>query len=160
MRWLILSALLLSIGLKAQSLDDLKTSPPPLVQHGDWVDPLWRSAICPGWGQEYNKDETKAWVIGGTTWGLFAGVVGTYFWATQAESNYSGLGAGHSQSDFEGAYSNWENASTANHVCYVLFGLAYAYNLFDATTSFKSATGMTLQPGREPLSVELSLVRF
>jgi hypothetical protein len=56
---------------------------------GDWIDPLWRSAICPGWGQEYNGSETKAWVIGGTTWGLFAGVVGTYIWAVKAEDNYS-----------------------------------------------------------------------
>ena len=140
-------------SLQAQELGNAQR-----ITTNDWVDPLWRSAICPGWGQEYNQEEIKAWVIGGTTWALFAGAVGTYVWAVQAENNYNGLGAGRNQSDFDGAYNNWENAATANHICYVFFGLAYAYNLFDAATYFKRTA--RLKPGRKPLSVELSLVDF
>jgi tetratricopeptide (TPR) repeat protein len=35
----------------------------------DWVDPLWRSAVLPGWGQGYNGESTKGWILGTLTVG-------------------------------------------------------------------------------------------
>jgi tetratricopeptide (TPR) repeat protein len=47
-------------------------------QQPDWFASFWRSAICPGWGQAYNNEDTKAWLLGGTTWALLGAVGVTY----------------------------------------------------------------------------------
>jgi len=45
---------------------------------GDWFQPLWRSAILPGWGQAYNGEKGKGYVLGAVTLGLLAGEVATF----------------------------------------------------------------------------------
>lgn len=121
------------------------TSKPQTVsaspQRKDWLAPAWRSAILPGWGQFYNKQSTKGLLLGGATIGLFAGVVTTYYLATDAENQYHSLGPGLEQSQYDAPYNTWTNMALANYILYGCFGFAYAYNIIDAIWNAKT-TGL------------------
>jgi tetratricopeptide (TPR) repeat protein len=97
-----------------------------------WFAPLWRSALLPGWGQAYNGQRRKAWVLGGLTWGLFAATAATYVAAGTALDDYHALGPGRPASDFDNAFTKADNLAVANEAVGLLFYTAYAYNLFDA----------------------------
>ena len=106
---------------------------------------MWRSAILPGWGQAYNGQDTKAWILGGATVGLFAGLIGSYIWCNNAENDYLNLPGGLSSDRYDNAYSNWENAANTNHTVYFFFGLAYLYNLYDAMVNVRAMGEMRAQ---------------
>lgn len=106
----------------------------------DWVSPAWRSAILPGWGQFYNGEDTKGLIIGGVTWGLFGGVIGTYMIGTGAENAYMDVGKdgkAHPQTDFDTPYSQWEQMANLNHMLYYAFGVAWTYGIIDAIWNAK-----------------------
>lgn len=105
----------------------VRASPPP--NEGSWFAPLWRSALVPGWGQAYNGQSTKAWLLGAVTWASFGGVLGTYMMGTQAMDEYS---QAKTASDALNAYDRAYSLYTANQTFYIVFGFAYVYNIFDA----------------------------
>jgi len=108
------------------------TAPAGAAEHsvsGDWFAPLWRSALAPGWGQAYNGQSTKAWLLGGLTWVSFGGVAGTYVMGQQAENDYH---AAKTPADALDKYNAAYNLYVANQTFYIVFGLAYTYNLVDA----------------------------
>jgi tetratricopeptide (TPR) repeat protein len=111
--------------------------------HGDWFASMWRSALCPGWGQAYNNEGSKAWLLGGTTWALLGGVGLTYAMGAQANNDYQNAqNARDAQDRYDTAYQ-WY---VGNQVFYVLFGTAYAYNLFDAALNADKQVSLTLVP--------------
>lgn len=94
--------------------------------------PLWRSAIVPGWGQVYNGQASKGLALGIATLGLLGGAYSTYQAADSAYNDYSALGPGTSEGDFNTAYDRVQNWAAINHVLTVLFYAAYVYNVGDA----------------------------
>ncbi|MES2201746.1 MAG: tetratricopeptide repeat protein [candidate division FCPU426 bacterium] len=102
----------------------------------DWVAPLWRSAILPGWGQYYNGEHGKAWLFGGVTVGLFGAVVVTYSLGSAAQTEYLAVPAG---GNFDTPYATWESMANINHIAYIGFGLCYTYTLVDAVMSAKAS---------------------
>jgi tetratricopeptide (TPR) repeat protein len=114
----------------------------------DWPQPLWRSAVLPGWGQFYNGEQTKGWIIGGLTIGALVGTVSTYIVGDSARTTYNTLGPGASASQFNSAYNTWNNMATYNNVLAISFLALYTFNLVDAILDAKpasSAVGL-LQP--------------
>lgn len=107
---------------------------------GDWVNALWRSALVPGWGQAHNGETTKAFIVGGLTWGCLAGTAVTYFTAKQAEDHYNGLDSSASHDEFDSSYGRVQTWGNANHVFYIAFSAFYAYNLADAMLNARPAT--------------------
>jgi hypothetical protein len=99
------------------------------LAHGDLWSSLWRSAILPGWGQAHNNETAKAWLIGGATLGMFTGVVTTYYLGQKAYSDYD---AAQNSKDATSRFDAAQGWFMANQTFYVIFGLAYSYNLFDA----------------------------
>ncbi len=106
-------------------------------QPKDWVSPLWRSALLPGWGQAHNGQKSKAWGMAALTLGTLAGAVGTYIAADGAYKTYSALGASNTEAEFGSAWNQVEGMATANHILVVLFYSAYAFNLGDAIAHAK-----------------------
>jgi tetratricopeptide (TPR) repeat protein len=111
------------------------------VQYGprDWGQPLWRSAILPGWGQIYNGQNTKGYLLMGTNVLLLGGTVATYIIGSNAEATYESTGAG---GDFDDPYNTWAEMANLNHIFYIGFGVVYAFTLVDAIFNGK----------REPLT--------
>lgn len=117
----------------------------------DWTQPLWRSALLPGWGQFYNGESTKGWIIGGLTLGALAGTVGTYIIGDGARTKYEGYGPGTPASDFDSSYSTWESMAGINNTLAISFLALYTFNLVDAVISAKPSThAVGLAPGEEP----------
>lgn len=117
----------------------------------DWTQPLWRSAILPGWGQFYNGEKTKGWIIGGLTLGALAGTVGTYVIGDGARKEYEGFPAGTDAKEFDRAYGTWESMAGINNTLAITFLALYTFNLVDAVISAKPATrAVGLLPGEEP----------
>ena len=120
----------------------------------DWWSPLWRSALLPGWGQAYNGQTHKAWLLGGATWASFAGVAGTYFLGSQADANYE---AATNASDAVNRYQTAYNYYVANQVFYVVFGLLYTSNILDAALNAnvpgEGAGARAALPGQLQLAV-------
>lgn len=104
----------------------------------DWWAPLWRSALLPGWGQAYNGQNHKAWLLGGATWASFAGVAGSYFLGNQADADYE---AATNASDAVSRYQTAYNYYVANQVFYVVFGLLYTSNILDAALNANAPDG-------------------
>jgi len=104
----------------------------------DWAQPLWRSAVLPGWGQSYNGDGTKAWLVGGVTLGALAGTVATYVIGDNARKTYEGLTD--ANADYDTPYNTWESMATLNHVFAITFLTAYTFNLVDAILGAKADT--------------------
>ena len=78
---------------------------------------------------------------------MAAGVVTTWAMASNAESQYEGLGPGLSQDKYDAPYNAWSNAAVMNYVFYSIFGAAYVWNVLDAATHFHPANetlGQTL----------------
>ncbi len=125
----------------------------------EWGQPLWRSALLPGWGQFYNQEPTKGWIIGGLTIGALAGTVTTYVIGSGARSKYQSLGPGTAVSEFDAAYGTWESMASLNHTLAISFLALYSFNLVDAIISAKPATrAVGLLPGEEAPAVQLGLL--
>lgn len=120
-------------------------------QEGNWISPLWRSALVPGWGQGYNNQPVKGWILGVATVGLFAGTVVTYYQADAAEKEYMDVPAGKDQGTYDNAYNKWDRAANLNHGLYIAFGVAYAYTLIDAIWNGKTASSTALRD--QPLTL-------
>jgi tetratricopeptide (TPR) repeat protein len=119
-------------------------APAPARQaQGDWYSALWRSALVPGWGQAYNGQTNKAWLLGGLTWVSFGGVVATYEMGSQAEAQYH---AATTPSDAVDKYNAAYNDYVANQTFYIVFGLAYTYNLVDAALNAGSHQDLAQAP--------------
>lgn len=117
----------------------------------DWPQPLWRSALLPGWGQMYNGEKTKGWIIGGLTLGALAGTVTTYVIGDGARKEYLGFGPGTEQAKFDAAYNTWDSMAGLNNTLAISFLALYTFNLVDAVISAKPATrAVGLAPGEEP----------
>jgi len=117
----------------------------------DWTQPLWRSAVLPGWGQFYNGEKTKGYIIGGLTLGALVGTVATYVIGDGARTKYNGLDASAKAADFDAAYGTWESMAGLNNTLALSFLALYTFNLVDAAISAKPATRMMgLAPGEEP----------
>ncbi len=101
----------------------------------DWVQPLWRSAVLPGWGQGYNGQNTKGWLLGGTTIALLGGTVVTYIIGDGARTKYMSLTS--ASDDYDTPYNTWESMANLNHIFYIGFGLAYTFTLIDAIMGAK-----------------------
>jgi tetratricopeptide (TPR) repeat protein len=116
----------------------------------DWVQPLWRSAVLPGWGQVYNGEPAKGYTVGAVTLGLLAGTVTTYIIGDGARKTYEGLtdlGA-----DYDTPYSTWENMANLNHIFAIGFFTAYTFTLVDTILHAKPATrALGLDPREAPV---------
>ncbi len=151
-------------GLKAflaRYAPEAATSAGVQVANGptDWPQPLWRSAILPGWGQYYNGHTTEAWIIGGVTLGSLIGTVGTYIVGDNARSTYNSLGAGASQSQFNNSYNTWNTMATVNNVLAVTFIAAYTFNLVDAVIGARPVTSALGLDGSQDHPVQLGLLQ-
>lgn len=146
--------------IEAELQPSLPTLPPVAVvqnlpnvrPNASWFSPLWRSALLPGWGQAYNGQSTKAWLLGGATWGTFAGVVGSYIGGLGALDDY------HKTTDPAVAVDKYNEAYgyyTANQTFYILFGFAYIYNIFDAALN---AGTHTEQTAYHPAPIQMALL--
>lgn len=122
-----------------------------------WVQPAWRSALLPGWGQFYNHEERKGLVVGGLTLGLLAGVAVTYVVGSSAQQEYLNAGPG---SDFDKPYGTWEAMASLNHAFYLGFGAAYLYNVIDAAAHAGHGSGPTAWQDRSPIQVTAGLGRW
>jgi tetratricopeptide (TPR) repeat protein len=124
----------------------------------DWTQPLWRSAVLPGWGQFHNGESTKGYIIGGLTIGALIGTVTTYVIGDGARTTYKGLGPTAPAADFDAAYGTWESMAGLNNTLALSFLALYTFNLVDAAISAKPATrAVSLAPGEEP-PVQLGLL--
>lgn len=124
-------------------------------QPRDWVQPLWRSAILPGWGQGYNGQTTKGVALGGLTLALAAATVATDLIGQQAANTYSSLSG--ANADYNTPYNTWSEMATANHVCYIAFGALYAYTLFDAAVNGRPLGSATAAaPSLVPNNLEVA----
>ena len=122
----------------------------------DWPQPLWRSAVLPGWGQGYNGSNTKGWIIGSLTIGCLIGTVSTYVVGDNARSTYNGLGPTATQSQFDSSYNTWNNMATYNNILAISFLVLYTANLVDAIWEAKPAThavGLMEGPDGPPIQM-------
>lgn len=138
--------------LARYSPDDAKASGVQVAQGPkDWISPLWRSAILPGWGQFYNQEPLKGGIIGGLTLLALGGTVTTYIIGDAARKQYEDYPAGTSQDQFDQAYSTWESMASLNNTLAISFLALYTFNLVDAVISAKPSThAVGLLPGEEP----------
>jgi tetratricopeptide (TPR) repeat protein len=120
---------------------------------GDWPQPLWRSAILPGWGQFYNGQSTKGLVLGGLTVGCLVGVVSTYMVGEQAMNQYHAA-TGTNESAYNTPFQTWATMADWNHAFYIGFGVLYTYTLIDAIVGARPSSAVTalMQPDA-PLQV-------
>lgn len=120
----------------------------------DWPQPLWRSAILPGWRQFYNGDSTQGWIIGTLTIGSLIGTVATYIDGSNARSTYNSLPYGAPESRFNNAYNTWNTMATVNNVLAITFLASYTFNLVDAIMGAKPATtALGLDDETKPIQV-------
>jgi tetratricopeptide (TPR) repeat protein len=116
----------------------------------DWTQPAWRSALLPGWGQVYNGDDTKGYVIGGLTLGALIGTIVTYAIGDAARTSYNTMGAGNSQSSFDTAYDTWNSMANYNNALALSTLAFYTFNIADAIMEAKPVTqAVGMAPGGE-----------
>lgn len=114
---------------------------------GPILPPLWRSALLPGWGQAYNGQTRKAWIMGVLTVGLLAATAYTYVATDQAIADYHALDAQATASDFDSTFGRADGMATLNQALGISFYTAYAYNLFDAGANARPGSPAKIQAG-------------
>jgi tetratricopeptide (TPR) repeat protein len=127
---------------------------------GDWFQPMWRSAILPGWGQAYNGEKGKGYVLGAVTLGLLAGEVATFVVGDAARQQY--LGLTDPKADYDTPYATWESMANLNHIFFWSMTAAYAYTVVDAMmgshkTHLAAADPPALNVALTPGGVQASL---
>jgi hypothetical protein len=91
---------------------------------------LWRSAICPGWGQMYKGSKTKGIAILAAEVAAIGGIIFTENERASYESKML------SQPKFAKQYkSKVDNFETARNCCIGAAAAIYIYNLIDAAVS-------------------------
>jgi hypothetical protein len=105
---------------------DHQTSPPTKF------DPVWRSAIVPGWGQYYKGETTKGiFIIGGEALLIPAGII------LGNLKNNSEADALNSRTQSLRDYYN-DQANTYNNIslaCFIAAAAVYVYSIVDAVTT-------------------------
>ncbi|MBR2458748.1 MAG: hypothetical protein IKB39_05485 [Bacteroidaceae bacterium] len=88
---------------------------------------LWRSAICPGWGQMYKGSTAKGLTILAAEVATIGGIIFTENERATYESKM------HSQPNFARQYkAKMDNYETARNCCIGVAAAIYVYNLIDA----------------------------
>ena len=108
----------------------------------EMFDPLWRSAICPGFGQFYNKQYLKGVLYGAA----FFGALGlTFYEAYDEKAKYSKYVTSNENQEiaFDEAQSSWNNAL----IWGIITGVAYGVNVYDACANYNSdeARGLSVE---------------
>ena len=106
----------------------------------DWVQPLWRSAILPGWGQFYNDQPVKGTILGVATLGFWAAEITSFMIGSGAADEYRSLGndgTAVTQDQFDSAYNTWETMASINHISFIGHSVLYTFTLIDAIWSAK-----------------------
>lgn len=109
-------------------------------------DAVFRSALIPGWGQFYNRQQAKGTAIMITAGALLAGGVTFYILGSQAETTYQGISpekagpCADRLSDQLGACVEAQRVLAESHygisrALFVGLGAVYAYNLLDSWLS-------------------------
>ncbi|MDR3257163.1 MAG: DUF5683 domain-containing protein [Endomicrobium sp.] len=95
-----------------------------------------RSALIPGWGQAYNKQPIKAWII----FGLFAASVGGSLYfnneASKKYDKYKDLGLIDSN-----YYDDYKRDVNISNICITPAVLFWLYGIIDAYFTSKSISG-------------------
>jgi tetratricopeptide (TPR) repeat protein len=118
--------------------------------NGGWGQALWRSALVPGWGQFYNGQSTKGWIVGGATYAFLIGAAATYVIGAGDRQDYETMQSG----DFDSAYNKWESMANINHIMNIGFYLCYTYNLIDAIWNAKTGN-QTASLDSSPVNLSL-----
>jgi len=96
-----------------------------------WFDPLWRSALIPGWGQVYNNQLVKGLLFGGA----FITSVGITIYCVQDENTkydrYLKTNENH-----ELAFNKAQEAYNSALIWGVIASVVYAGNLVDASINY------------------------
>lgn len=122
----------------------------------DWVQPLWRSAVLPGWGQAYEGRSTAAWVLGGATLAFLGGTVVTYIMGDAARTQYMGLTD--EGEDYDTPYGTWESMANINHICFIGWQLAWAYTMIDAVMNAKPMPTQHAEFKEEAPALQLTML--
>jgi len=104
----------------------------------DWPQSLWRSAVLPGWGQSYNGESTKGWIIGSLTIAALIGTVATYEIGDAARTTYETQTS--PTADYTTPYNTWNTMATYNNILAIGFLALYTFNLVDAIIDAKPAS--------------------
>lgn len=121
-----------------------KSSNSRYIQKSYGFAPVWRSALMPGWGQFYKKQNTKGIVLLAATG---VALIGTIVTENQRSSNYtSALNTRdiNERRAFISTADNWENSRNA---IIAVGGAIYLYNLIDAIAT-KGAKIYAYKPPR------------
>jgi tetratricopeptide (TPR) repeat protein len=144
---------------------NLNAGPPPLETAGPprleaakprsssgatWYGSALRSAVCPGWGQFHNGQNTKGWLLGTATIGAFAGVGITYYLGTKAVDDYRAATTPEAAVE---SYNSAYGYYVSNQVFYVIFGFAYVYQILDASLNAGAPTNVGALPGEIQLAL-------
>lgn len=116
----------------------------------DWVQPLWRSAVLPGWGQFYNGQSTKGLILGGLTLGMWGAEVGTYMIGSAAKAKYEKLGPTDPQSEFDSSFESWKSMADLNHIFFFGMTAMYGITLVDAVMFAKPKASSTYSLAEPP----------
>ncbi len=116
----------------------------------DWVQPLWRSAVLPGWGQFYNGQSTKGLLLGGLTLGMWGAEIGTYMIGSAAKDKYLKLGATDPQSEFDSSFESWKSMAELNHIFFLGMTVMYGITLVDAVIFAKPKGSSTYSMSEPP----------
>lgn len=90
---------------------------------------MWRSAICPGWGQLYKGSTLKGGLIMGGTVACIGGIVFTECMRTSYASKINKTHSANLKLSYD---STRRNYATARNICIGALGALYVYNIIDA----------------------------
>jgi tetratricopeptide (TPR) repeat protein len=128
----------------------LEAAKPRSSSGATWYGSALRSAVCPGWGQFHNGQNTKGWLLGTATIGAFAGVGITYYLGTKAVDDYRAATTPEAAVE---SYNSAYGYYVSNQVFYVIFGFAYVYQILDAALNAGAPTNVGALPGEIQLAL-------
>jgi len=96
-----------------------------------WVGSVMRSSVLPGWGQLYNKQPIKSYIIWGLGVGLLSSTITTYIYYTEAKKEYDALQVV-SQSVYDEKYDKMNDYYQYRKYSLYAFLGYYAVNIIDA----------------------------
>ncbi len=126
----------------------------------DWVSPLWRSALLPGWGQSYNGQGGKGLLLGGLTVGLLGGTVMTYMSGAAARDKYLGLDATATQADFDSSYTAWESSANINHILWIGWMASWTWTMADAIMNARPISAARAEYFEKEPSLQMALTEL
>lgn len=96
------------------------------------INAAWRSALLPGWGQFYNGQTGKGWLMSGGMFVAAGGTVASYFLQQKAIEEYNAQTS--ALANFDELARKEELYRTINTACFWLSIGIWAYSIFDAYT--------------------------